>query len=555
MKKIKIVVGYPPIESKKGVPLLSQNRQFQYFNSPTYVYPMVPAYAATLLKKNGYKVYWMDGIAEKKTFNQWLSELSKKKPDYLVMETKTPVIKLHWNIINKLKKMSLKIILVGDHVTYLPLESFQNSKVDYVITGGDYDFVLLNLLNHIYKGEKLEGGVYWKKKDGKIKSIGKVENIIVVDGANKKVSREADCEVTNRASQRNSIRERQNLPQIIYSSGPSSLKHNIDSLPFIDRDLTKWQLYAYENGNYKYTPATYMYSGRDCWWNRCAFCIWDQVLYPLGSYRSFSPERLFAEVKYLVDKYKVKEIFDDAGTMFAGQKMKKFCQLLIDSGYNKKVVFGCNMRFNAINQELYYLMKKANFRFILYGMESANQKTLDEIEKGIKVKDIIDGSRMAAKAGLEPHATIMLGYPWESYQDAKKTIKLAKYCFEKGYFNTMQATIVIPYPGSKLWKQCKENDWLLTEDYDRYDMREPVMKIPFPIKKIYELEQELYSSFMTPRYIFRKIISVRSLHDFFYLFYMSKKLLSHLLDFDPNQTKVSFFSLSYWKNVLKSLFN
>ena len=88
MKKIKIVVGYPPIESKKGVPLLSQNRQFQYFNSPTYVYPMVPAYAATLLKKNGYKVYWMDGIAEKKTFNQWLSELSKKNPIILLWKQK-----------------------------------------------------------------------------------------------------------------------------------------------------------------------------------------------------------------------------------------------------------------------------------------------------------------------------------------------------------------------------------------------------------------------------------------------------------------------------------
>ena len=65
-KKIKIVVGYPPIKSEKGIPLLSQNRQFQYFNAPTYIYPMVPAYAASNLKDKGYEVYWMDGIAEKK---------------------------------------------------------------------------------------------------------------------------------------------------------------------------------------------------------------------------------------------------------------------------------------------------------------------------------------------------------------------------------------------------------------------------------------------------------------------------------------------------------
>lgn len=530
-KKIKIVIGYPPIESKKGVPLLSQNRQFQYFNSPTYIYPMVPAFAATMLKKNGYRVYWLDGIAEKQTYDDWVKQLTKIKPDYLLIETKTPVIKIHWQMINqlKIKNLKLKIILVGDHVTYLPLESFENSQVDYVITGGDYDFVLVNLLNHIYKGEKLEGGVYWRKND---EALGGV-SVRVPDSA----------EI---------LGPRQNLSQI-YNSGPASLKHDLNSLPFIDRDLTKWKLYAYENGNYKYTPGTYMYSGRDCWWNRCTFCIWDQLLYPLGSYRSFSPERLFAEVKYVVDKYHVKEIFDDAGTMFAGNKMKRFCQLMINSGYNKKVVFGCNMRFNAINQDLYYLMKKANFRFILYGMESANQKTLDKIQKGIKVKEIIEGGQMAAKAGLEPHATIMLGYPWESYKDAKKTIKLAKYCFQKGYFNTIQATLVIPYPGSKLWKECKEKGWLLTENYERYDMREPVMKIPFAKEKIYELEQELYSAFMTPQYIFRKIVSIRSFHDFKYLFYMAWKLLAHLLDFDPNQTRVNFLSFKFWKNASKKL--
>ncbi len=520
---VKIVVGYPPIVSKKGIPLLSQNRQFQYFNSPTYIYPMVPAYAATFLKKNGYKVYWMDGIAEKQTYDEWLKKLKKIKPDYLLLETKAPVIKTHWKIINELKSLKIKsagwrmkIILVGDHVTYLPLESFQNSKVDYIIAGGDYDFIVVSLLNHIHKGAKLEGGVYWRKGD-------KAINIkLVIGGAHER--------------KKNSMfHGRQNLSPIIYDSGPASLRHVLDTLPFIDRDLTKWRLYAFENGNYKYTPGTYMYSGRDCWWNRCTFCVWDHTINPLGSYRSFSPERLFAEVKHVVDRYGVKEIFDDAGTMFAGNKMKRFCELLIENGYNKKVVYGCNMRFNAIDQDLYYLMKKANFRFILYGMESGNQKTLDKLNKGIKVKDIIDGSRMAAKAGLEPHATIMLGFPWESYADAKKTITLAKDCFKKGYFNTMQATITIPYPGTPLWKECKKNGWLLTEDYDHYDMREPVMKTPFPKKKLLALEQELYTSFASPQYVARKILSVRNLHDFFYLFYMGKKLFGHLLDFSPKQ--------------------
>ncbi len=523
-RKIKIVVGYPPIESKKGVPLLSQNRQFQYFNARTYIYPMVPAYAASNLQDKGYKVYWMDGIAEKKRYEEWMKELKAVNPDYLMVETKSPIVKTHWKQINDLKKRfpRLKLIWVGDHVSYLPLELFENSNVDYAITGGDYDFVSVNLLNHIHKGEELEGGVYWRKSNKDIKAKPKL-TMKLKNG------------------------------DVVYSSGPASLRHVLDTLPFVDRELTKWQLYAYDNGNYKYTPATYMYSGRDCWWNRCTFCVWDHTINPLGSYRSFSPERLFAEVKHVVDTYGVKEIFDDAGTMFIGPKLKRFCELLIESGYNKKVRYGCNMRFNALNQEYYDLLGKARFRFILYGMESGNQKTLDKLDKGTKEADAINGPKMARKAGLDPHVTIMLGYPWESYEDAKRTIEIAKFAFKKGYYETMQATIVIPYPGTPLYKQCKENGWLLTDDYDKFDMRQPVMRIPFPQEKILELEQELYSCFMTPQYITRKVLGIRSLHDAKYLFYMGWKLLGHLMDFDPHQTKVNWKSFSFWKDATVTL--
>src|SRR3989344_9340087 len=142
-KRIKIVVGYPPIESKKGVALLSQNRKFQYFNAPTYIYPMIPAYAASNLQDKGYKTYWMDGIAERKKYQDWIEELGRIAPNYLMVETKSPIVKKHWKQINDLKEKfpDLKLIWVGDHVTFLPLEIFENSKLDYAITGADYDFM------------------------------------------------------------------------------------------------------------------------------------------------------------------------------------------------------------------------------------------------------------------------------------------------------------------------------------------------------------------------------------------------------------------------------
>lgn len=509
-KKLRFVFGYPPIPSKKGVPLLSQNRQFQYFNAKTYIYPMVPAYAASNVQAHNYPTAWMDGIAGEQTFDEWMAELKAFKPDVLMIETKSPVIKKHWKVIDKIKKLmpKLKVVLVGDHVTFMPQETMENCSVDYLITGGDYDFVIVNILDHLSKGTELESGVWWRSGDKDIKFKGAIK----VKGKGGKT---------------------------FYNSGAPSLKHNLNELPFVDRTLTHWERYAYYNGNYKYTPGTYMYSGRDCWWNRCTFCVWDHTINPLGSYRRFTPERLFAEVKHVVDNYGVKEIFDDAGTFMIGKPLRDFCKLMIDSGYNKKVVYGCNMRLNAVKQEDYDIMGKANFRFILYGMESGNQKTLDKLDKGVKVPQIKEGVRMAKKAGLDPHLTIMLGYPWEDYADAERTIDLAKECFDAGYVDTLQATITIPYPGTPLWKECKEKGWLLSEDYEDYDMRRPVMKTSLTEEDVLKLTQKLYSSFLTPRFILRKITEIRTLDDIKFLAMAGWRFLGHLKDFSPKQLKTA----------------
>ncbi|MCK4325933.1 cobalamin-dependent protein, partial [bacterium] len=150
---MKVMISYPPLEEIEGTPLISQNRQYQAFRKPTYIYPMVPASAATLLKAAGYEVIWNDCIAEGWNYSKFLKFIQEEKPDLIAMETKTPVIKRHWRIINELNKLNELYepitVLMGDHVTALPEESMQNSKVDYVLTGGDYDFLLLNLCNAI----------------------------------------------------------------------------------------------------------------------------------------------------------------------------------------------------------------------------------------------------------------------------------------------------------------------------------------------------------------------------------------------------------------------
>lgn len=526
---MKVIIGYPPLESSKGVPLLSQNRQYQWFHEPTYIYPVVPASAATLLKENGYEVSWLDGIAEEWSYEEWLEKLEREKPDVVVMETKTPVVKLHWKIINSIKHQvsSIKVVLVGDHVTALPEESMENCAVDYILTGGDYDFLLVNLCNHLTNGEPLEPGIWYRELagGGLAKEKSQALRLVPKPGFGELASPGEFAAFGN--------------------TGKFQLNHSLDSLPFIDRDLTKWKLYAYKNGNYKYLPGTYIMAGRDCWWRRpageggfgCTFCSWT-TLYP--TWRVRSVKNVLDEVGGLIEKYQIREIMDDTGTFPVGKWLKDFCRGMIERGYHKKVVFDCNMRPGALTQEDYNLMAQANFRFLLYGLESANQETLDRINKGTKADDIIKDCKMAKAANkrfkghLEPHATCMVGHPWETKEDAERTIALTHSLFEQGLIDTLQATIIVPYPGTALFAECEKNDWLKTKNWDDYDMRQPVMKTGMGDKEILALTRGIYKSFLTPRFILRKMLSVRSLDDLKFFWRAGLKLIGHLVDFSKS---------------------
>jgi len=485
---MRISISYPPINSIKGVPLLGQNRQFQWFSEPTYIYPMVPAYAATQLKKAGYEVVWNDGIAEEKSFSQWLGDLERNDPDVVMIETKTPVVKKHWQIIESMKEVvpEATVVLVGDHVTALPRESMENGKVDYVLTGGDYDFLLLNLVKFLEDKEKLEPGI-WYRENGKIKSTGSFQ-----------------------------------------------LNHDMDGLPFVDRDLTEWWLYSEKNGNFKETPGTYTMVGRDCWWRKnggCTFCSWS-TLYP--SYRVRTPELLVDEIGISIEKYRVKEVFDDTGTFPVGNWLRKFAGLMIKRGYNDEVSFSCNMRFGALTREDYRLMRKAGFRMLLFGVESACQATLNRLNKGTTVVGITEECRVAREAGLEPHITIMVGYPWESRDDALATLRLARMLMEKGWAVTLQSTVVMPYPGTGLYDEALENGWFRVDpkDYERFDMAETVLNTPdMEPEEVMKTCDEIYRVFLSPKYMLRQLVRIRSFRDAKYSFKGAARVIGHVKDF------------------------
>lgn len=476
---MKVAISYPPLDESRHA-TLGQNRQFQWFHNPSFIYPMVPAWAATMLADRGHQVLWNDAIAMQWGAELFWEHMRQEKPDLVLFETKTPVVKRHWAIIERMKAElpGTLVALCGDHVTALPEESMRMCPVDYVLTGGDYDFLLVNLVEHLERGADLEAGT-WFRKNGEITSMGEF-----------------------------------------------ALGHDLDALPDIDRELTRWDLY----GEHLFVkkPNTYTMAGRDCWYGKCTFCSWT-TLYP--QFRVRSHEKVLDEIGRLIDRYGVRELFDDTGTFPAGAWLERFCGGMIDRGYGDRLDISCNARVGAISGEQFALMKRAGFRLLKFGLESANQGTLDRLSKGTTVEEIVESCRMAKKAGLTVHLTTMVGYPWETRADAENTLELARRLLAEGHADMLQATIVIPYPGTPLFAEAQENGWLRTEDWDRYDMGAPVLASEIPDGDIKRLTQGLYRAFLSPRFIGRTLVSIRSMDDLKFIGRAGKAVLGHLKDF------------------------
>lgn len=204
-------------------------------------------------------------------------------------------------------------------------------------------------------------------------------------------------------------------------------------LPAPDRIFTNAFDSRYQgNGNFKHLPGTYIQVADGCHWGRCTFCVENKREWKVRSVLD-----VHEELKSIKD-LGFKEVFDDSGTFPVGEWLEEFLGM-----ENPGLVMGCNMR---MIEAPYRRMKRWGFRMMLFGIESANQKTLDRIHKGVIAADVRH-IEDAAKAGLDCHGAVMFGYPWETEEDAKRTLKLLHDLLKRGVLKTAQASFFQPHPG------------------------------------------------------------------------------------------------------------
>jgi radical SAM superfamily enzyme YgiQ (UPF0313 family) len=105
---------------------------------------------------------------------------------------------------------------------------------------------------------------------------------------------------------------------------------------------------------------------------------------------------------------------------------------------------------------------------------------------------------------------------------------------EDGYADTLQSTLLMPYPGSRLYEMAVEKGWLRYSpgEWERWDMSEPVLKggdvSPEEVKQLCD---ETYRLFLSPKYVFRHLIRIRSWRDVKYSVRGAAKVLGHVKDF------------------------
>jgi radical SAM superfamily enzyme YgiQ (UPF0313 family) len=203
-------------------------------------------------------------------------------------------------------------------------------------------------------------------------------------------------------------------------------------------------------------------SARGCSF-KCTFC------YRMDpGYRMRTPEPLLDEIEMLHKDYGITYIsFQDDLLMSSVEHTEAVCLEFLKRGL--PVRWSCNGRLNYCSEELLQLMNDAGCCFINYGIESMDQKVLNNMKKGLRPEMIIRGVEDTLKVGISPGLNFIFG----NKGDNKKTIKSSVDFMLKYDDFAQKRTIrpVTPYPGSPLYYDAVEMG-LLDKDNPAEDFYE-----------------------------------------------------------------------------------
>ncbi|MEM2121537.1 MAG: radical SAM protein, partial [Candidatus Woesearchaeota archaeon] len=418
---MKVLLANPPwsFGNRKGVRAGSRWPHLKTVEEGNYLpYPFFLGYSSSLLKNNGFKVLFIDAIAEDLSVEEFLKKVKNFNPDFILIEVSTPSLENDLQIIKRIREFSKAAISVAgmDYSIRDPEFLKNHNYIDFVLYG-EYEFTLLDTLQHLKQNKSLhevKGLIYREKETGRI--------------------------VVN----------------------PPRPLEDINKLPWPDRESVPIYKYLDAPGEMP-LPCAQVLASRGCPF-QCIFCAWPQIMFHGNNYRVRNIKDVVDEMEFLVKKMGFKSIYFDDDTFNIGkERMLEFAKEVKNRNLN--VPFAIMARADLMDEEILRALKEAGLFAVKYGVESADQNLLNNCGKNMDIKKVEEIIKLTKSLGIRVHLTFTFGLPGETKETIEKTIRFA---LQQDPF-TVQFSITTPFPGTKYFNYLKEKNELVYSKMSDFD--------------------------------------------------------------------------------------
>ncbi|HEY9246452.1 MAG TPA: PqqD family peptide modification chaperone [Candidatus Methanoperedens sp.] len=209
------------------------------------------------------------------------------------------------------------------------------------------------------------------------------------------------------------------VPNLIYKKGSKIKVNNISSE---GEDINSLPTPCFEGLPFKryFSPELILpvLSSRGCYWGRCTFC--DHGYGYSGKYRPRNTELLYNDISSLKSSYGTRFFtFQDEG--LSPKLMGALSDRIIENDLD--IAWLADSRFEpAFSSELGTKLADAGCKMIYFGLESANERILSCMDKGIRKENVRNICRYCADSGIWTHLFLIFGFPTETRQEAKETM-------------------------------------------------------------------------------------------------------------------------------------
>jgi anaerobic magnesium-protoporphyrin IX monomethyl ester cyclase len=214
---------------------------------------------------------------------------------------------------------------------------------------------------------------------------------------------------------------------------------------------------------------------RGCYWGRCTFCDHGQGYF--DQYRGKPAQDVVREIKALKEKYQAEHfLFSDES--YPPALLKKVTQLLIEEEVSIKWTTLIRFEESLQDPEIWKQAVQAGCCTLYYGMESANERVLELMDKHAKKAVIANNLKEAAKAGIWNHVMAFYGFPGETREEAEETreflLENKRYIHsvELFYFVAYRHTPMVRNPDRFGITIHKQEEYDMPLDY-YYTLKEP----------------------------------------------------------------------------------